>query len=60
MGYGPWGHKESDMTEPLHILYITECNSILDHKVDKSKKKTKAKDLELVFFSTEFAILLKE
>ena len=21
MGYSPWGHKESDMTEQLHFLF---------------------------------------
>lgn len=30
---------------------LTQCNSILDHKVDKSKKQTKPKDLELVFLA---------
>ena len=22
VGYSPWGHKESDMTEQLHLLYL--------------------------------------
>ena len=23
VGYSPWGHKESDMTEPLHFTCVT-------------------------------------
>ena len=23
VGYGPWGHKESDMTEHTHVLQLT-------------------------------------
>ena len=23
MGYGPWGHKESDTTERLHFLFFS-------------------------------------
>ena len=38
VGYSPWGHKESDMTEwlhfPLHLSFITE---ILIEKVYKHK-----------------------
>ena len=32
-GYGPWGYKESDMTEylilSLHILYFTNSSNVL-------------------------------
>ena len=31
MGYNPWGHKESDMTEQLHFhfLYIKGLDKVL-------------------------------
>ena len=25
MGYGPWGHEESDMTEILHFHFLLSC-----------------------------------
>ena len=25
MGYSPWGHEESDMTERLHFLFSLSC-----------------------------------
>ena len=28
MGYSPWGHKESDMTELLHMS-TSECSTIV-------------------------------
>ena len=34
MGYSPWGHKESDMTERLHF-------SGLKHLIEEEKKKKK-------------------
>ena len=31
VGYSPWGHKESDMTEQLHLLYLPYFPSVEFH-----------------------------
>ena len=31
MGYSPWDHKESDMTEPTHYYFILSYSKIMIH-----------------------------
>ena len=37
MGYSPWGHKESDMTERLHFL-LSSCSEKVNQVLLKSSK----------------------
>ena len=41
MGYSPWGHKESDMTERLTLSFITPEQSHREH----SRKEDTTLDL---------------
>ena len=34
VGYSPWGHKESDMTERLHFLSIIIKSYLIRPKID--------------------------
>ena len=36
VGYSPWGHKESDMTEPLHFIYTVFMKNVKSHKMSHS------------------------
>ena len=46
MGYNPWGHKESDMTErlPVHIRFYLQKVYISLGKVRKHKRKKYSRD----------------
>ena len=41
MGYSPWGHKESDMTERLHSLKSTRSHKGDGEQMFRGKKKSR-------------------
>ena len=47
VGYSPWGHKESDMTERLHFQATWEVHQILNKWVQLSFWAWKSEDLSL-------------
>ena len=38
VGYSPWGHKESDMTERLHFLSATFPRNFIEIGINNSNK----------------------
>ena len=50
MGYSPWGHKESDMTEQVSTVRVTNhCNSRAKNSVAFICKKLLTIQLYLIF-----------
>ena len=40
VGYSPWGHKESDMTEQLHFIYLQDRPDLCPKGTDFGVKPT--------------------
>ena len=67
MGYSPWGHKESDMTEQLHLSKVRQvslcfCETCLykcsqrvkiNSKEQKIKWKRKTDETTKIFFKSQ-------
>ena len=58
MGYSPWGHKESDMTEQLGtVRVINRCNSRAKNSVAFICKKLLTVQLYLKFLGQNLFLL---
>ena len=40
VGYSPWGHRESDMTERLHLHVRTDFKGIMSSEISQRKTNT--------------------
>ena len=59
MGYCPWGHKESDMAEQLHFLFLSKCMQLLRGMAGCGNKSFLISNSVLFFYITMMLFVIK-